>query len=62
MSNLNTGQKWALAAILASLAGLFVTFFLTGQVQVFGYIVVSFAFAAFAIINSNDRKAKNDGQ
>lgn len=58
---LSRSTVWALAAIVATVAGASVTFLMSGQAQTFGYIVVSMGFAAFAVIFSNiGEKDKNN--
>lgn len=57
---LDTSTIWVLASMIAALCFLAVTFFLSGDVRTFGYIAVSFGFAAFAVIMSNNtEKRKN---
>ncbi len=56
---LTTGQKWLLGSFIAMLASLGTTFFLTGQVQTFVYVIIAVCFAFFAIMMSNSNKQKN---
>lgn len=56
MSNLTRSQKWALGSFVAVAAMMVVTFFMEGDVKTFGYIIISLAFAAFAVLMSGDKE------
>lgn len=56
---LSRSSIWVIAAFITSAATLANTFFLTGQVQVFLYIIIAMCFAAFAIVYSDNGKEKN---
>lgn len=56
---LTNGQKWVFAAFITSAITMGNTFFITGQMQTFGYIIISLCFAAFAILMTGGNKEKN---
>lgn len=60
MANLTSSQIWALASFVAALAFFAVTVFLSGDVQTFGFMAVTFTFAAFAVLMSNRGKDKRE--
>lgn len=55
---LTKSTQWLIAAFAFSAASLFITFFLEGNVRVFGYVVIGMVFALFAIIQGQQEKAK----
>lgn len=62
MQSLTQSQKWLVAVFAVSLLGLANTFFLSGDVQTFGYIAIAMGFALFAIVMGNgDEKEKREG-
>lgn len=56
---LTKGQTWLLGSFIAMLLTLANTFFLTGQVQTFVYVLISVCFAFFVIMRSSNNKEKN---
>lgn len=58
MDNLSNSQKWVLVAFVATGLTAGVTFFLEGDTQTFGYVIVGLLVAGFAVINSGEGKAK----
>lgn len=59
-NNLTNDQRWLFAAFAFVIASLFITFFLSGQVQVFAYIVIAMLFAGFAILMSSNEDSKKN--
>jgi hypothetical protein len=52
-NNLSYGQKWLVVVFTASILTMATTFFLSGNVQTFAYIVISSGVALFAVFNRN---------
>ncbi|HUN06167.1 MAG TPA: hypothetical protein PLQ56_06180 [Aggregatilineales bacterium] len=59
MSNLTQTQMWLLGCFIAVAAIIGTSMFLQGTVQTFAYIVISMAFAFFAVTMSARQKKKN---
>jgi hypothetical protein len=58
MSNLDAGQRWAIVGIVSAILFVGVTFFLQGEVRVFGYVVVALCVGIYAVVNANAGKNK----
>ncbi|MEM9955583.1 MAG: hypothetical protein AAF846_28535 [Chloroflexota bacterium] len=56
---LSTGQKWALGALVCSAATFTNIFFVPADIQIYGFMMIGLAFAAFSIVMSGDSKRKS---
>ncbi|MEZ4671070.1 MAG: hypothetical protein R3E39_24460 [Anaerolineae bacterium] len=59
MNNLTRSQTWLLGCFIAVAAFIGTSLFLQGTVQTFAYIIISMAFAFFAVTMSARQKSKN---
>jgi len=59
--NLTRNQIWLLGCFLSSALVLANTFFVKGDVQTYGYVLLSLIFAGFTVVMYGGQKSKNQG-